>query len=150
MTIRLKSLPPGFQPAGSLQPAGSPPTRSKPRKPKTDAIPAPLEKDAQAAILAYLRTIPNSTWTRYNGGAAKYGRRIIRFHDRPGHPDIGGVIDGKAVFVEVKRKGEKPTMAQFHCHDELRAAGAVVLVAHDIDDVRTGLRVHRLTPEYLI
>lgn len=49
---------------------------------------------------------------------------------RPGIPDVLCVKNGRAVFLEVKRPGNKPTPLQLVVIDELRAAGAVAEVVY--------------------
>lgn len=56
---------------------------------------------------------------------------------QPGTPDRLCIVRGRAVFVEVKTRGEKPRAAQLKKHDELRRAGAVVIVADSFDDFRS-------------
>jgi len=148
MTIHFATLPKGFDlpPGLTLRPAKAarkPGTASKPRrraKPPAKA-PEPLEREIQAAILGYLWTIPRSWWCRYNSAAVKNAKTgsFFRANSRPGHPDLGGAIDGHAVYVEVKRPGKEPTEQQEQCLDELRRAGAVVIVARCVEDVRTVL-----------
>ena len=48
-----------------------------------------------------------------------------------GTPDRLCLICGQAVFIETKMRGEKPTSDQLKKHDELRASGAVVIIADD-------------------
>lgn len=52
-----------------------------------------------------------------------------------GFPDLLGVIpgSGRAVFIEVKAKGKKPTQAQLDFLAKVRAKGAVALWADSVD-----------------
>lgn len=54
---------------------------------------------------------------------------------KKGTPDRFGIIPpkGRILFVEVKRRGQKATPEQIDVHNELRAAGAIVIVADSID-----------------
>lgn len=52
---------------------------------------------------------------------------------KKGTPDRFFITGGKIYFVEVKTKGKKPTPEQLERHQELRAAGAIVMVADSID-----------------
>jgi Holliday junction resolvase len=45
-----------------------------------------------------------------------------------GFPDLMALKDGKATFIEVKRKGGKPRPLQTFIHDMLREKGFEVLV----------------------
>jgi transposase len=61
-----------------------------------------------------------------------------------GTPDLLIVADGKAHFLELKSAGGRATDAQRQCHEALRAAGAVVAVAHGIDQALAQLEVWNL------
>ena len=45
---------------------------------------------------------------------------------RPGIPDVLCVKNGRAVFLEVKQPGKKPTPLQVHVMEELRTVGGAV------------------------
>ena len=53
---------------------------------------------------------------------------------KPGTPDRFAIIRGQIVFIEVKKRGEKPTEEQNRRHYELRESGAIVLVVDSFDD----------------
>lgn len=62
-------------------------------------------------------------------------------------PGLAGVPDrlvllpkGKAAFVEVKRKGEKPRPLQAYRHKQLKALGFKVYVLDDINEIETILK----------
>lgn len=60
-----------------------------------------------------------------------------------GTPDRLVLLNGRAIFVEVKQPGEKPTPEQIACHEEIRRHGGVVLVlesAAQVWEAITGLR----------
>lgn len=52
---------------------------------------------------------------------------------KKGSPDRFFILGGRIYFIEVKRKGKKPTPEQIERHDELRRAGAHIFVADSID-----------------
>lgn len=52
---------------------------------------------------------------------------------KKGTPDRWFLVNGRMHFIEVKRRGKKPTPEQIERHDELRRAGAVIIVADSID-----------------
>lgn len=60
-------------------------------------------------------------------------------YQRAGIPDVLAVKDGRALWVEVKRPGEKPTKIQEHVMAGLRAAGCVVIVASSSGDIDAAL-----------
>lgn len=51
-----------------------------------------------------------------------------------GQPDILGSHKGRAVAIEVKRPGRKPTEVQTYVLSRWLAAGAVVGCAHDLEE----------------
>src|SRR6185503_3702193 len=61
-----------------------------------------------------------------------------------GTPDLLIVADGKARFLELKSAAGRVTDTQRQCHKALRAAGAVVAVAHGIDEALAWLEVWNL------
>jgi hypothetical protein len=56
---------------------------------------------------------------------------------KKGTPDRLAILAGLAIFIEVKRIGEKPTPEQIAVHEDLRANGAIVIVAQRLEDVQT-------------
>jgi hypothetical protein len=99
------------------------------------ARPAPLtikETPLSAQIAGWLdaRGIYND---RLNCGRAKSpsGRWLTLC--KAGTPDRFAVLRGQIVFIEVKMFGEKPSPEQLKKHEELRAAGAIVLVADSFE-----------------
>lgn len=48
--------------------------------------------------------------------------------NKKGFPDLMALKDGKALFIEVKRPGEKPRPLQEYRHRELREKGFEVLI----------------------
>lgn len=81
-------------------------------------------------------------WERNNRGVVrgpgKDGReRLIIYGGMKGASNIRGVLapPGRAVAIEVKRPGEKPTPEQAAYLERVRAAGGLAFVATSIDDV---------------
>ena len=78
----------------------------------------PKEATIVAAIVRELRR--GGYWvTKLHGGPTQ----------QAGLPDLLAVKLGRAFFIEVKRPGEAPTPLQWHTLRQLRAAGAVAIVA---------------------
>jgi hypothetical protein len=74
------------------------------------------------------------------------GKRMIRmapkgFSDIIGvmPPDENGQNGGRAIFCEVKARGNKPTQMQLDFLQEMRDQGAIAFVAYDISDVEKEL-----------
>ncbi len=57
-----------------------------------------------------------------------------------GLPDIVGVLRGKYVAVEVKGPGGTVKKHQEYVHKKLRAAGAIVFVAHSLSEAKLKLQ----------
>lgn len=55
--------------------------------------------------------------------------------NRNGWPDLQAVKDGKTIYIEVKREGEKPDQLQKYVHGHLRNYGAEVYVIDNINDI---------------
>jgi hypothetical protein len=89
------------------------------------------EQAISKAIQQYLdvRHIYND---RLNAGKVKVGGKYLQLAKK-GTPDRFYISKGQIYFVEVKRPGEKPTKEQIERHQELRDAGAVVIVADSLD-----------------
>ncbi len=51
-------------------------------------------------------------------------------YQRPGLPDVLVVANGRAVFLELKRPGSRPTELQEATMEELELAGALVRVVY--------------------
>ncbi len=108
---------------------------------------APLEKVEQKKIIEYL-TLRGWVVERMNSGMmpAKYGgkTRYVHLHTA-GTPDVQALRKTpngytEALYVEVKRPGEKPTEVQLAQHERLREkAGARVIVATSWEDVEREL-----------
>lgn len=50
-----------------------------------------------------------------------------------GTPDRFAIVKGRIIFIEVKQLGKEPTKEQSDKHIELRASGAIVIVADSFD-----------------
>ena len=97
-----------------------------------------LEQVLQRSVVEHLRwrARPNVWWTHIPLGGARSKIEAAIFKGlgvRRGAPDLLIVIDGRACFLELKAPGGRVTAAQHECHAALRAAGACVAVATDID-----------------
>lgn len=98
------------------------------------------ESQIQAAILAYLRARGILCWpqNREKSGRGARGARHVGFR---GLPDIGGVLPGgRAIHVEVKRSGGKPSPHQVGAMQMLAQQGALVFMASSIEQVEEQLR----------
>jgi hypothetical protein len=93
----------------------------------------PAERDILRACLKLLGVRGVLAW-RSNSGAVTYAsasgaRRFVRFAGAPGLSDISGILPGgRALYVETKRPGEKPTKKQQGFLDLVAAQGGVALV----------------------
>lgn len=111
----------------------TPQDRRKPRSRPTTRGPND-ETAIQTAIAEALR------WRgcyveRRNSGAVKTAKGGLVRLAPAGTPDLALILPGgRAGFCEVKRPGEGPTAIQLACHEELRRYGAVVVVAHSVDE----------------
>lgn len=87
----------------------------------------PLEKDIQAKIMAYLKTVPGLfAWKAHTGG----------IYAAAGIPDVLCVYNGRLFAFEVKRPGRKPTALQQATIESLQAAGAVAVVVTGVGEVK--------------
>ena len=100
---------------------------------RTNAAP---EADALREVLKALNAHPAVAWCeRQNSGAAKVGKRFIRF-GWTGCPDVLGQLkDGRFLGVEVKAPKGKPTPEQTLFLAQINAAGGVGFIARDLRDV---------------
>ena len=118
------------------------PERAKPQRVRLD----PLEADVQRAVLALLAVHPKVAFAgRFNSGAVltehtgrdgKSKRGFYRMNSIPGFSDIHGMLkSGRALYVEVKRRGEhlRPEQATFL--ELVRLHGGLGIVAYDVRQV---------------
>lgn len=102
--------------------------------------PTVSEAEVQRACLDYLRLC--GAWViRVNGGAVMVGKRLVRFTDQTGCPDILCCLQGRFVGVECKRPGGKLRPSQGEQIDALRRAGGLAFVADGLDTLRAALRL---------
>jgi hypothetical protein len=103
-------------------------TRDKPTRRSTGQknTHVPLESSIVDAIMRFLKTVPQCKAEKTHGGA--FGRA--------GKPDITGCLNGRRFEIEVKRPGQKPTEIQKKHLREWEAAGAIVGVAHSVEEAR--------------
>ena len=103
------------------------------------------EGTLQARILQFLLNHPKVAFvgrfnrgrfmTEYNGRKAWYSMNSI-----PGFSDVHGLLKtGRALYVECKRPGEKPSEKQQHFLDLAVSHGALAFVAYDISDCERAL-----------
>lgn len=112
------------------------------RRPSTE----PTEKQIQDAVIAYLRAHPKVAWAhRFNRGAAirsdEHGKAYYtKFNSCPGFADIHALLKtGRAMYVEVKRPGARPTEDQASFLRASAHYGALAIVATSIEDVEAAL-----------
>ena len=110
----------------------------------------PLEADVQRAIMDLLAVHPKVAFAgRFNSGAVvtehtgkngKSKRGFYRMNTIPGFSDIHGMLKtGRALYVEVKRRGEylRPEQATFL--ELVRLHGGLGIVAYDAQQVADAL-----------
>lgn len=72
--------------------------------------------------------------------ARRLGFFAIKIHGGPfmlkGLPDVLAIRGGRAVWIEVKRPGERPTAVQWAVMGRLEAAGCAVGVATSVGEAR--------------
>jgi hypothetical protein len=95
-----------------------------------------LEADAQVEVLKALHAHPAVAWCeRMNSGAARVGKRFIKF-GFPGCPDVLGQLrDGRLMAVEVKAPKGKLRPEQKIVLERIREAGGLAFVARNCLDV---------------
>jgi hypothetical protein len=76
-------------------------------------------------------------WMKIHGGPMQ----------RPGVPDLLIVVDGLAVFVELKADGKNATPLQEHVMAGIRKAGGVAIVARSVEEVVETVRKSQLESE---
>src|SRR5262245_3212885 len=98
-----------------------------------------LEQQLQRAVIEHLRwrARPGVWWTHIplGGLRSKVEAAIMRgLGVTRGCPDLLIVFEGRAHFLELKAPHGRVSAAQHECHEALRAAGATVAVASNIDE----------------
>ena len=101
-------------------------------KPKKATTPQPPEKEVLKACLDLLARHPKIAFAfRANAGAMKVDKRFMRF-GFVGQPDIiGQLVGGKALWIEVKRKGRKPNANQAAFLAKAQAGGGAATWVDD-------------------
>ena len=107
------------------------------------------EREVQAAILAFLRTVPGVVAWRNNVGGMSGEHKGKRWSVRFGFPGLSDIIGWKTVTwpescarflaIECKREGEEPTPAQEAFLYSVHKAGGIAIVARNVDDVARAL-----------
>jgi hypothetical protein len=97
------------------------------------------EQTLQRAVVEHLRwrARPGVWWTHIplGGLRSRIEAAILRgLGTTRGTPDLLIVAGGHAYFLEFKAPRGRVSAAQRECHEALRAAGATVAVANDIDE----------------
>ncbi len=111
-----------------------------------DALPLERKQNARpeaAALVEVLKALESHNavaWVRrMNSGAAKVGKRFIRF-GWPGCPDVLGQLkDGRLLGVEVKAEKGKLRPEQTIFLERIRLAGGVAFMARNYRDVMSEL-----------
>jgi len=84
-------------------------------------------------ILDFLNANYPGYWRKIHGGPFQ----------RRGIPDILGCYRGRFVGIEVKEKGNKPTMLQIDNGKEIIGRGkGIWMVAYSVDDVKKAMQKH--------
>jgi len=101
---------------------------------------AEKESDILRTCLKYLQIVRRwMVWRNQTGALPAVGGRFIRF-GQVGSADILGVLPaGRALAVETKRPGNKPTSHQAAWLAEFSRAGGLALVVTSLDDLRRQL-----------
>jgi penicillin-binding protein-related factor A (putative recombinase) len=97
------------------------------------------EKQIENSILSYLKMRNLFFWKNDSVGVydVKKGvyRRKTSIHRKVGVADIIGVVNGRAVFIEVKSPKGKLSPGQIQFLEEAKQNGAITIVARSIEDV---------------
>lgn len=94
-----------------------------------------LETDIQSEVLSWLKKQKICHWrTDIRGRPIKGGRGK---NPMAGFPDLCIVIGdiGRLLCVELKRPGEKASLAQIEWGNKLITAGVIFVVCHSLDEV---------------
>jgi VRR-NUC domain-containing protein len=98
------------------------------------------EKQLESLILDWLNAQPGVfAFKVQTVGVYDEKRKLFRKnrnkHIHIGTPDIHGVCQGRAFYIEVKRPGGKPTEAQKAFLRKAASHGAIVGIAYSLDGV---------------
>lgn len=105
-------------------------------------MPLTIKETSLSGMIAEFLTLKGVYNDRLQCGTVEIVRRIGNGAEKrrwihlckTGTPDRFALICGQIVFIEVKKIDGKPTNAQIERHDELRIAGAIVLIVNSFDD----------------
>ena len=97
----------------------------------------PKESEIQKVILDFLRLKGFMAWKNVSTGIAGGGKGKTRFYPmgQKGLADIIALKDSTTLFVEVKREKGKLTEHQKKFLNDVRNAGALGVVARNLDDI---------------
>lgn len=97
----------------------------------------------QRTLIELQRAFPDGLFYRRNVGVARDSRsgRVIKFGVR-GQADIAGIVDGRAVEIEIKSDTGRQSEAQQNWERAVRRAGGIYLVGRDPLAVIETLRGH--------
>ena len=101
-----------------------------------------MEKETQKAIIQYLNLSGHYVWRNNSGMVfSEYkGKKRMWSVGLKGSSDVIGIAkDGKFIAVEVKSKGNKPTIYQNMFLDEVKKKGGYAIVAYSLEDVSSVL-----------
>jgi len=101
------------------------------------------ETSVMRAILCELSQLPGSLWWRQQSGVFRSlsGRETVRV-GIPGMADIGGMINGRAVQVEVKTPTGKLSKEQVRWQRAVERAGGIFICARSPTGVLASLTAH--------
>lgn len=101
-----------------------------------------MEKEIQKTILEYLNLNGHYCWRNNTGMIfSEYkGKKRAWYAGMKGSSDILGVAkNGKFIAVEVKGKGNKPSLYQQMFLAEVKKRGGYAIVAYSLEDVMKSL-----------
>jgi VRR-NUC domain len=106
--------------------------------------PHQTESQLQRQIVQALPLVlkPGVMWTHFPAGGARdrvSGAMLKADGLHAGWPDLQFAFQGRACFLELKRKGGRLSAAQRDVIDALRANGFAVEVAHSFDEAMAAL-----------
>ena len=94
------------------------------------------EKQVQNAILREFGTRPELRLWRQNTGAARVGRRFVRF-GVPGQADLTGILrGGRRLEIEIKSPIGRQTPDQRAFQAMIERFGGLYVLARSVEDVR--------------
>lgn len=97
-----------------------------------------MEKETQKAIIQYLNLKGHFVWRNNSGMVfSEYkGKKRMWSVGLKGSSDVIGIAkDGKFIAVEVKSKGNKPTLYQQAFLENIKKRDGYALVAYTLNDV---------------